>query len=93
MAAGDGLRATCPYFKARVEWFGGSYIECVAMKPWMESFAPAIVNHYHIFSMEHFLSIHGRERRDEVYKTNCCDGGNCVIRELFEQGGLRDAGV
>ncbi len=92
MAQGDGLRAKCPYFKARVNWAGASYIQCLALERWMCSFVP-VCNHHRVFLAGHHLYVHGCKRRDEVYKSNCCNGGYCFIREQFEQGGLQDADV
>ena len=91
MAKGDGLRAKCPFFKARVDWACWSYIQCAAMEPWM--FTPVIINKYHFFSLKQHLWISGRKRRDEIYETCCCNGASCYIREHFEQGGLRNADV
>lgn len=60
----DGLRATCPYFRQRVDHQGCYEIECCSDR----SDGP---NGY---------TFANRGDRDDAYKRMCCEGGYCLIR-------------
>ena len=84
MAKGDGLRAKCPYFRARVDW-NGSFIQCETQDTSNVLMNPAIINHYRVCEIKGLILFSRKDARDAYYAGTCCPAADCLHRERYEK--------
>ena len=67
----DGLRATCPYFRQRIDYQGDYRIQCMTRQQGS------------LLNKQDGLFYLSREERDAEYTRRCCQGGYCWIRDTW----------